>query len=235
MVKVPIINPFIGIRPSEQLIDFIKSLNDSSVDLPENLLIIYLAFTQDTKSRSICKKSIPEYSFTEEEEQLLVALSDDAFQGATDLETSLNELSVSSCHDDDDDANNDSDTDIETVSSNEPISKNKARQMRAKQRQKELSNLTLNLTDLKWIHKYLNEARKSDPSVGYLHELIKGSRLVLPANEFTERDPELEARCQRLKREQDDQRYRSMTKNVDCSRSYEPEETIAYQGTLRFA
>lgn len=234
MVKVPIINPFIGIRPSQQLIDFIKSLNDSSIDLPENLLKIYQAFTQDTKSRSTCKKSIPEYSFTEEEKQLLVALSDDAFQGTTDLETILNELSVSSCHDDEDE-NNDWDTDIETVSSNEPISKNKARQMRAKQRQKELSNLTLNLTDLKWMHEYLNEARKLDPSVSYLHELVKGSQLVLPANEFTERDPKLEARCQRLKREQDDQRYRSMTKNVDCSRSYEPEETIAYQGTLSLA
>lgn len=226
MVKASIKNPEIGIRPSERLIEFIKTLSDPTIDLPENLLTFYRAFSNDTKSsRSICKQSIPEYKFSKEEQQLLTELSDDALQGTNDLEKSLNELCVlSQCTDSSDES------DAELLSSDEPISKNKARQMRAKQRQKELSNLNLSLTDLKWIHTHLNEARKSNPTVGYLHELIKGSHLVLPINEFTERDPALEARCQRLKREQDDLRYRMMTKNVDCSRTYEPEETIAYQG-----
>lgn len=225
MGKASITSPFIEIRPSEKMIEFIQTLNDSSVHLPENLLRIYQAFTQDTKTRPICKQSIPDCAFSEEEKKLLIALSDDAFQCETDLEISLNELCIDSARTDE---SNESDT--ETVSSNEPISKNKSRQMRAKQRQKELSNLTLNLIDLKWIHKYLNEARKSDPKIDYLHEIIKGSQLILPQNEITERNPDLEARCQRLKREQDDLKYRMMTKNVDCSRSYEPEETISYQG-----
>lgn len=229
MVKVPIKNPSINIRPSVQLIDFIKSLDDPSVDLPENLLKAYLAFTRDTRHRSVCKQSIPEYTFSDEERKLLVALSDDAFQNTTDLEKSLNDLCVHSCNDANDE-NDKIDPSSETVETDEPISKNKARQMRAKQLQQQLNNLTLDLTDLKWIHAYLTDARKSNPSTGYLHELIKGSQLVLPANEFTERNLDLEARCQRLKREQDAQLYRLMTKNVDCTRSYEPEETIAYQG-----
>ncbi|XP_055310233.1 transmembrane protein 199 isoform X2 [Sitodiplosis mosellana] len=207
MVKVSIKDQSIGIKPSEKLIDFIKSsLNDVSIDLPENLLKVYEAFTQDIQKRNIYKQPIPTEALTEEERKLLIALSDDTFQNTTDLQKCLESLSVYTCHDDE----NNSNSEIEEIVSTggERISKNKARQIRAKQREKELSKLTLNLSDLKWLHQYL---------------------LVLPSNEYTERNPELEARCQRLKREQDDLIYRLMTKNVDCSRSHEPEETISYQ------
>ncbi|XP_055310232.1 uncharacterized protein LOC129573582 isoform X1 [Sitodiplosis mosellana] len=228
MVKVSIKDQSIGIKPSEKLIDFIKSsLNDVSIDLPENLLKVYEAFTQDIQKRNIYKQPIPTEALTEEERKLLIALSDDTFQNTTDLQKCLESLSVYTCHDDE----NNSNSEIEEIVSTggERISKNKARQIRAKQREKELSKLTLNLSDLKWLHQYLLGKRKTDNSISYLHELIEGSQLVLPSNEYTERNPELEARCQRLKREQDDLIYRLMTKNVDCSRSHEPEETISYQ------
>lgn len=227
MVKSSIKDQSISIKPSERLIYFIKSLDDVSIDLPENLLKVYGAFTQDTRKRNICKQTIPNKALTEDERKLLIALSDDTFQNTTDLQKCFESLSVNSNHDD----KNDSTSEIEEmISAGERISKHKARQIRAKQREKELSKLTLNLSDLKWLHQYLLIARRTDNSVGYLHELIEGSQLILPSNEFTERNPELEERCQRLKREQDDQRYRLMTRNVDCTRSYEPEDTISYQG-----
>ncbi|XP_031620942.1 uncharacterized protein LOC116339290 [Contarinia nasturtii] len=225
MMKAPIKNPSIGIKPSQKMIDFIKSLNDTTIDLPENLLKIYKAITQDTRKRGVSKQSILLKGFTEEEKKLLVAFSDDTFQNTTDLQNCIKSLHLSTF----DDNNDESDSDIEEVSKNKHISNNKARQMRARQREKEISKLALNLSDLKWIHQHLSDTRRENDSVNYLHELIEGSLIILPSNEFTERNPELEERCQRLKREQDEQKYRHMTKNVDCSRSYEPEETIAYQ------
>lgn len=228
MSKEAIKNPSVGIRPSQELINFIKSLDDPSIDLPENLLKLYQAFTQDTRTRNVCKQTALEGGgvYTDEEKKLMIAMSDDGFQGSTDLGKCLESLSIASCDEDiGDDFSN-----VETLRPDEKISKNKARQMRAKQRQKEASKLTLNLFDLKWLHKYLTDAREIDTSIPFLHELVEGSQLVLPANEITERNPELEARCKLLKRQQDDQAYRQMTKNVDCTRTYEPEETISYQG-----
>lgn len=242
MSKTTIKNPTISIRPSPKLIEFIKSLEDHpEVDLPENLLKVYQAFTQDTRPRNVYKSSSESSSassvgvYSEDEKQLLVALSDDTFQGATDLENCMKSLSV---HVSNSDGNTDEDShhsDVETLAPHERISKNKARQIRAKQRQRELAKLTLDLADLKWLYCHLNDARQKETADGadavpYLHELVEGSQLILPANEIVERNPELEARCQRLKLEQDDYKYRQMTKNVDCSRTYEPEETISYQG-----
>lgn len=230
MSKEAIKNPSIGIRPSQKLIDFIKSLDDPSVDLPENLLKVYQAFTQDTRSRNVCKPTTLDGGsgvYSDEEKKLLIELSDDAIHGSTDLGKCLESLSIGSCEDDDE--MNDF-VNVETLRPDEKISKNRARQLRAKQRQREASKLTLNLVDLKWLRKYLAEARETDASVAFLHELVEGSQLILPPNEITERNPVLEARCQLLKRQQDDQSYRQMTRNVDCTRSYEPEETISYQG-----
>lgn len=231
MVKASIKDNSIGIKPSEKLIDFIKfELKDVSIDLTENLLKVYEAFTQDIRKRNISKKPVAIKALTEEERKLLDALSDEKFKKSTDLQKCLQSLSL---YDSNDDESN-SESEIEEIvsSGDQRISKNKARQIRAKQREKELSKLTLNLSDLKWLHQYLLDTRKTDSSVSYLHELIEGSQLVLPSNEFTERNPELEERCQRLKREQEDQRYRLMTRNVDSSRKHEPEDTIAYQSNV---
>lgn len=233
MSKASIKQPSIGIRPSSKLIDFIKTLDDPALDLPENLLKVYQAFSQDTRPRNVCKPADASVgAYSEDEKQLLVTLSDDTFQGATDLEKTMKSLSVlvSGGSGDDDDSHN---SDVETLAPDERISKNKARQIRAKQRQKELAKLALNLADLKWLQTHLNDARQKaadDAATPYLHELVDGSQLILPPNEIVQRDPALEARCQRLKIEQDEQQYRQMTKNVDCTRTFEAEETLSYQG-----
>lgn len=226
MAKASIKNQAIGIVPSPALLAFIKTLDDVSLDIPANLLDIYQAVTKDNRKRNICQPPVTEISFNEEEKKMLTVLSDDTFQGTTDLSECLEALCLHQSVDTSSDS-----SDIETLSDNEPISKNKARQLRAKKREKELSKLVISLTDLKWLHEYLIEGRRSGTTYVYLHELIKGSKLMLPANEVIERNPELEKRCQRLKREQDEKRYRMMTKNVDSRRTYEPDETIASQGT----
>ena len=58
------------------------------------------------------------------------------------------------------------------------------------------------------------------------------AELQLPANEIVERNPVLEERIKRLKAQQENRVYNSMTKNVDSSRKFIPEETISYQCKL---
>lgn len=231
MLKTSIKDPSIAIKPSAKLIDFIKTLNDTSIDLPENLLNVYRTFTKDNQKRNIYTRPFSSINYTEHEKELLNKLQKDSVKN-DELDSCLRSLSLNVANDDDDDDNN-SPSDIESLSAHESIGKNKARQNRAKQRQKELGKLQLNLTDLRWLHQHLNDARKNNETIEYLHELLEGSQLILPKNVMVERNPELEARCQRLKREQEEQTYRMMTKNVDCVRTHAPEDTIAYQGLIQ--
>lgn len=230
MLKNTIKDPSIAIKPSAKLIDFIKTLDDASIDLPENLLNVYRGFTKDNQMRTISREPIPSIAYTEVEKNLLNSLQNDVSKN-DELDECLRSLNLKINDDDDDDSS----SDVESLSVHDKsISKNKARINRAKQRQKDLSKLYLSLNDLKWLHQYLANVRKTEESVGYLHELIADSQLILPKNVMIERNPELEARCQRLKREQEEQSYRMMTKNVDCSRTHIPEDTISYQSMVSF-
>lgn len=86
----------------------------------------------------------------------------------------------------------------------------------------------LEIEDLLWLNSELEQQRKNGNCV-YLHELLTGSSIYVPENEKIERNPDLEKRCIKLKNQQDNQKYRNMTRNVDNMRAREPEETIAYQ------
>uniref|UniRef100_S4R904 Transmembrane protein 199 n=1 Tax=Petromyzon marinus TaxID=7757 RepID=S4R904_PETMA len=52
----------------------------------------------------------------------------------------------------------------------------------------------------------------------YLHELLEGSELYFPEPEKPARNPELVARLEKLKAQQDNAEYRRMVRNVDCKR-----------------
>ncbi|XP_077296218.1 vacuolar ATPase assembly protein VMA12 [Arctopsyche grandis] len=84
------------------------------------------------------------------------------------------------------------------------------------------------IDDIKWLSKYLEKARNDGDTI-YLHELFEGSDIIMPENETIKRNPVLEARCVKLRRDQMNRDYRSMTKNVDNVRVKHPEETISYQ------
>lgn len=75
--------------------------------------------------------------------------------------------------------------------------------------------------DLEWVYE---KSKKQELSISEL-----GLELELPVSDVAPRNPILEARCQRLRREQEDREYRAMTKMVDSGRYKEPEESIAYQ------
>lgn len=93
----------------------------------------------------------------------------------------------------------------------------------------------LEILDLKWLYLHLIKLRESsDDPVPWLHELLAESEVILPENEYQERNPVLEARCQRLRKEQEQRLYNQMTKNVDNVRKQNPDESIGSQSKSWF-
>lgn len=99
------------------------------------------------------------------------------------------------------------------------------------------------LADIKWLQEQFVIRHESDgvnsvhdlmerldsDRLNSFHDLMIGCDIKLPQPVDEPRNQELEARIQRLKAQQANREYKSMTKNVDTVRLHEPEETIAYQ------
>jgi len=222
MSKGTIKDPSISIRPSSKLNDFIKTLNDVELELPENVLSIYVALTGDSVDRKTTTVTAPISPLTPADQQLLASLSKDD-KVNDNVRICLDKLALAVDSDDEDEITELNDAELKK------LSKAEAKRHRTKLRDRTVSRLTLNLIDLKWLNVTLKIQRDAGISTEFLHELLEGSKLILPKNEIIERDPVLEARCQRLKREQEERRYHAMTKNVDTNRRHAPDDTIGYQ------
>ncbi|XP_003700166.2 vacuolar ATPase assembly protein VMA12 [Megachile rotundata] len=90
-------------------------------------------------------------------------------------------------------------------------------------------DVLLKLDDIRWLNKYLEEYRTTKMESIYLHELLEEADIKLPTPKHIPRNPELEARIQKLKAQQDAREYQAMTKNIDSSRRKFPDDSIAYQ------
>uniref|UniRef100_A0A8C5MWD2 Transmembrane protein 199 n=1 Tax=Leptobrachium leishanense TaxID=445787 RepID=A0A8C5MWD2_9ANUR len=62
----------------------------------------------------------------------------------------------------------------------------------------------------------LHEVLREKDSPLYLHELLEGSEIHLPAVEVPERNPELVARLEKIKAKLANEEYKRITKNVSC-------------------
>ncbi|OAD54110.1 hypothetical protein WN48_08339 [Eufriesea mexicana] len=90
-------------------------------------------------------------------------------------------------------------------------------------------DILLKLDELKWLNEYLETYRTVNMESIYLHELLEEDDIKLPTPIITPRNPELEARTQKLRAQQDAIRYKAMTKNVDTTTMQLPEDSISYQ------
>ncbi|XP_075445403.1 vacuolar ATPase assembly protein VMA12 isoform X2 [Ascaphus truei] len=63
------------------------------------------------------------------------------------------------------------------------------------------------------------EDRSRRGSHQYLHELLEGSDIHLPAVEIPQRNPELVARLEKIKAKLANEEYKQMTKNINCQES----------------
>lgn len=217
MSKGAIIDPSIKLKPSEKLIEFMVTLSDEA-ELPEN--IWKFIEISGGKVGKITSEEVAKPTFSKAEISVLNELPK-----VDSNEFNLADLSIDFDDSDDDEL----DEGIENLNS-KPTSKSQAQKQKRLQKEKERARLTINLNDIKWLNAKLVEKRNSDADFDlYLNDLLNGSRLVLPKNEILQRNPVLEARCVRLRLEQEARVYNAMTKNIDASRTKLPEDTIAYQ------
>ncbi|XP_055691091.1 transmembrane protein 199 [Lutzomyia longipalpis] len=98
-----------------------------------------------------------------------------------------------------------------------------------KEPQKPKKEQILTVQDVKWLNRVLQEKRKEEGIEVYLHELLEHSTILLPENSVIERNPELEKRCEALRKEQENKVYRKMTRNVENPKNVPYEDTISYQ------
>jgi len=63
----------------------------------------------------------------------------------------------------------------------------------------------------------------------YLHELLCDSEVVIPELEIPKRNPELEKRVAHLRNVVAEKEYQRMTKNVNFTSRFKPEDSIGYQ------
>jgi len=96
-------------------------------------------------------------------------------------------------------------------------------------KKEKIANATLKIEDFRWLNKYLKENRKTATKKIYLHELFDDSDVILPTPKEMPRNPELEARIQKLAAQQNNREYQAMTKSIDSSRKFLPEDSVAYQ------
>lgn len=93
----------------------------------------------------------------------------------------------------------------------------------------------LSTLDIDWLYSHLQKKRENgDKNVPYLHVLVEGSHIEMPDNQIIKRNPDLEARCVKLRSQQEAREYRKMTKGVDNVRIRFPEDSISYQCNINF-
>ncbi|KAG0716046.1 Transmembrane protein 199 [Chionoecetes opilio] len=73
--------------------------------------------------------------------------------------------------------------------------------------------IRLTTAEVEWCHTKIRECSKSER----IHELLSESQIILPNYKPPARDPQLEARVQRLRFEQENREYRNMTRSIDAT------------------
>lgn len=91
------------------------------------------------------------------------------------------------------------------------------------------SSVSLSLCDFYALKKIINELRAKDKTDRYAYELLEKCDIILPENEVTPRNQQLEKRCEKLRAAQANSAYMNITKNVDLSIKQRHEDSFAYQ------
>ena len=95
---------------------------------------------------------------------------------------------------------------------------------------------TFSVSDVAWIRDYMaenqTELKKKWLGFRHFHEMMEKCVVLLPEPVIPPRNPELEARIQRLKAEQAERDYKKMTYNIAGKQSY-TEEPLSNQSKRR--
>lgn len=198
-----IADPTVRLVASKKLCKFVGGLK-ASQEMPKNIADIFSSHTGRTCSKVLTDEvtdGVENVKYTEDEEKFLAELE-------VDKSTEAEFKELISPEDSDDE---------------------KSEESPAKIKKKSKKVFLITLRDVKWLDVVLMEQRGSGETNSYLHELLENCDLILPQNEVLERNPELEARCQKLRQQQQEYEYHKMTRNVDNSLKDSPEDTISFQ------
>lgn len=207
------------IYPNKSLILFLKSLPDNE-DIPSNILML---IGKNVKETDVKVNSI----------QLTVK----DIENLNKIKGIFKSIAVagnkeSDKHTDNVENNVDKEAESKTKENDEEnkseIDPKDAKQKSEKTPKPETPSKYLNTADIDWLYNYLNRKR-SEGNVPYLHELLEGCNIEMPKNRVIKRNPVLEARCVKLRAQQEAREYRKMTKTVDNVRLRFPEDSISYQ------
>ena len=223
-LKGYLVDTHLKIYPSEKLLDFLKTVPISD-SLPHNILQIVKGVKGKFETYSIADQK--PISFT-----------------SSDIET-LNEIKKSYAGEktptSETEEKNEIDNNIPKTSeeqrknNNINGSDNTEEKDDTYKESKNENDIYLVTADLNWLYDHLKLRRSNgEKDIPYLHTLLEDAHIKLPENKTIKRNPDLEARCVKLRAQQEAREYRKMTKGVDNVRMKFPEDSISYQCKLSF-
>lgn len=209
------------IYPTDQLKAFLKTIKTCDT-LPHNIINVIKVTSKET-SQSYKNSEIKPVNLTSSDLKNIKSIK--SIYSSTAEESDNEGKGV----DKNETFNSESKDDDSSKNSRDKPSKEKLEKMA------ETKENFLVTSDLDWLYNYIKCRRnEGDKNIPYLHTLLTGVYVDVPENEVLKRNPVLEARCVKLRAQQEAREYRKMTKGVDNVRMRFPEETISYQCKLCF-
>lgn len=253
-----LVNTNLSIYPSNNLLNYIKSLpiNDN---VPTNIVKLAKGKDYEIKQKENSEdiNKIPVHLNSKDIENLnkikaVVKIEDADINDFEDIPEDKNAVEDSKCekakgdskdvtnesskHAKDTSKNSIDGSDVKTKASKEDCNENTKKSKgdcneNTKNNTKDKEDkLHLTTSDIDWLYDHLQKLRsKGEKDVPYLYELLEGSEINTPENAIIKRNPVLEARCVKLRAQQEAKEYRKMTKSVDNVRMRFPEDSISYQ------
>ncbi|XP_073957508.1 uncharacterized protein [Choristoneura fumiferana] len=227
-----VIDPSLKLYPSEKLKNFLQTLKQD-YEIPDNISKFLKVQTKVMKDKLKLKNDNAVHQLNETEvsnlhkiiaaveklepkqpEAVVVKAADSEIEEIDDL--------LKDALDEEDSEKTNEELKPETTEAKEDTSAEEV----TKEKREDPYLLT---SDLDWLYVYLNNIRTTEKDTPYLHELMEGIEIVMPENSVIKRNPVLEARCVKLRSQQEARDYRKMTKGVDNVRIRFPDDSIAFQ------
>ncbi|XP_075970325.1 uncharacterized protein LOC142972852 [Anticarsia gemmatalis] len=235
-----LIDTNLSVYPTNNLLNYLKTLAIKD-DAPSNIIKLVKGKDYEPKQKTNKeeKESSPIHLNSQDIENLnkiraTVKIEEDVVEDSEDIpEEEIKEKgSKDEAHDDSDKKSNKKDDPKDESKKAKEDSNEKTKKSKEDCNEKSKKEEVLHLTtsDIDWLYNHLQKLRsKGDKNVPYLHTLLEGAEIGIPDNSVIKRNPILEARCVKLRAQQEAREYRKMTKSVDNVRMRFPEDSINYQ------
>ncbi|XP_072945640.1 uncharacterized protein [Epargyreus clarus] len=217
------------IYPSKNLIGFIETIPITG-DVPLNILRYIKDNAEVLKKQAKVKTNISQVQLTDEDIENLNKIKEAIGNNIQQKDTKSDD--DNSTIKDKDSSSHDDDKVEEHIKDDKSMNKDDESEDdgNLKEDTEEGEKLYLTTSDIDWLYAHISKRKKQgEENVPFLHELFQGTDIVMPENKIIKRNPVLEARCVKLRAQQEAREYRKMTKGVDNVRMRFPEDSISYQ------